>query len=279
QFPFITARRSVRSRRLAEQGAQRQQSLLASYRDMARAFASRLSYDTLHVVVQQNLLPFLWKDGCLGGRTFDVLMTALPMAELQSTLDHAASLHPESTTLGDFRADQVLVSAESDALSKARRIITPHTFIASLFPQQAEPIKWKLPDKREIGERPLNGKARVVFPASTVGRKGCYELREALRNSDAKLILLGPIIESEGFWDGFDVERGGENWIQNADLVVLPAFVEHRPRRLLAAAAAGIPVIASAACGVKNVAGIETIASGDPTALRIALDKHLSPLE
>ncbi len=60
-----------------------------------------------HVVVQQNLLPFLWRAGVLGGRTFDVLMTALPLKNLQTQLDFAASLHPESKTLADFRVDVV----------------------------------------------------------------------------------------------------------------------------------------------------------------------------
>jgi hypothetical protein len=72
------------------------------YEHLAESYARRLKFDVLHLVVQQDLLPFLWKGGYLGGRTFDVLMTSLPMSELQRTLDEAAKLHPESTTLGDF---------------------------------------------------------------------------------------------------------------------------------------------------------------------------------
>jgi hypothetical protein len=34
----------------------------------------------------QNLLPFLWRDGHLGGRTFDVLMTRLPIAKFHETI-------------------------------------------------------------------------------------------------------------------------------------------------------------------------------------------------
>jgi glycosyltransferase involved in cell wall biosynthesis len=67
------------------------------------------------------------------------------------------------------------------------------------------------------------------------------------------------VIESPRFWEGFDVERGDENSLILADLVVLPAYVEHRPVRLLKAVAAGVPVIASSACGVENIDGIETI--------------------
>jgi hypothetical protein len=70
--------------------------LLRNYERLAETYSRRLSYDMLHVVVQQDLLPFLWRAGHLGGRSFDVLMTALPMYEIQRRLDNAKSLHPES---------------------------------------------------------------------------------------------------------------------------------------------------------------------------------------
>ena len=263
----VTAIRSYRSRKLAAQGKARQLNLLAMYEKLAQSYAKRLGYDALHVVVQQNLLPFLWKSGQLGGRTFDVLMTALPMTELQKRLDTAAALHPESTTLGDFRADEELVRAEAEALKHARRIITPHSAVATLFPNRAEPIPWKMPVPAKF-DRPQNAVPHVVFPAATVGRKGCYELREALRGLDVKLILLGPLIESPDFWQGFDTEKGTDDWLSTADLVVLPAHVEHKPKRLLMAAVAGIPVIASDACGLASIAGAAVVPSGDPQELR-----------
>jgi hypothetical protein len=224
----------------------------------------------LHVVVQQNLLPYLWKGGHLGGRTFDVLMTAMPMEEIQRQLDKAAALNPESRTLGDFRADESLIGSESEALRHARKIITPHTGIAALYPERAEIIDWAMP-KPASRDLAVSEKPVIVFPASTVGRKGCYELREALRGLTVKLITMGPDIEGGDFWQGFDVTRGGSGWLETADLVVLPAFVEHRPKRLLQAACAGIPVIASSACGVENVAGIETVPAGDADALKTAI--------
>jgi glycosyltransferase involved in cell wall biosynthesis len=79
------------------------------------------------------------------------------------------------------------------------------------------------------------------------------------------------VIESPDFWDGFDVERGGDDWLETASLVVLPAFVEHRPRRLLAAAASAVPVIASHECGVGRVDGGGHVPSGDADALRAAI--------
>src|SRR6185503_11020635 len=80
---LTTLRRAYRSRKLAAQGAERQKNLLQMAEKLAESYAENLSYDALHVVVSQNLLPFLWKKGYLGGRTFDVLMRALPMRELQ----------------------------------------------------------------------------------------------------------------------------------------------------------------------------------------------------
>lgn len=275
QSAYITAVRSIKSRRLAAQGAARQKNLLATYEQLAATYAKKLSFDALHVVVQQNLLPYLWRSGQLGGRTFDVLMTALPMAELQKRLDHAFELHGESKTLGDFRADGKLVAAETSAINNARRIITPHSAIAALFPKKAELLPWKMPEVKHF-DRVKNDKPRIVFPASTVGRKGCYELREAIRGIDVSLVTMGPNIEGADFWEGFHVTRGGDDWLETADVVVLPAFVEHKPLRLLRAVAAGLPVIASSACGVDNLAGVTAIDAGNAYALRQAIESALS---
>lgn len=221
-------------------------------------------------MVQQELLKYLWRDGHLAGRTYDVLMTSLPIAELQRRLDIAAELHPESKTLGDFRADPDLASAETEALQNARKLFTPHADIASIAPEKSVLLEWTIPtvSKRE---RPTNKRPRVVVPATTVGRKGCYELREALKGIDAELVLLGPQIEDKDFWAGLDVVQGNVDWLRTADVVVLPAFVEHKPRRLLQAIAHGIPVIATNECGVKNLAGTVTVPSGNADALRHSL--------
>lgn len=274
QSAVVTAIRAFKSRRLAAQGAARQRNLLATYEHLAESFAKKLSFDVLHVVVQQNLLPYLWRNGHLGGRTFDVLMTALPMAELHRRLDHAKELHPDSNTLGDFRADPTTVTNETEALKNARRIITAHTAIAELFPETAVLLDWKTPTIKLIEKR-RNSRPLIVFPASTVGRKGCYEMRESIRGLDVSLVTLGPVIESADFWRGFDVERGGNRWLETADLVVLPAFIEHRPIRLLQASAAGIPVIASSACGIDGVSGVTTVDAGDACALRQAIISEL----
>ena len=277
QSAIVTAKRSYRSRKLAAQGAARQMNLLRMYEELAESYAARLSHEVLHVVVHQNLLPFLWRNGHLGGRTFDVLMTALPMYAIHDRLDEARRAHPESPTLGDFRARPDLIDAERDALRHARKIVTTHSAIAAMFPRRSELLDWQMPaaktDRAAKQPKPV-----IVFPASTVGRKGCYELREAVRGMDVRIILLGPIIEGADFWEGFDIERGSSDWLERADVIVLPAFVEHRPRRLLLAAAAKIPVIASMDCGVSNVDGITTLESTDAIALRDAILKAVPDL-
>jgi len=278
QSLFVTLVRSYRSRKLAAQGAERQKSLLAMAEKLAESYAKKLSYDATHLVVSQNLLPFLWKNGHLGGRTFDVLMNALPMSEIQKGLDFAFSLNPNSTTLGDFRAENWLIEAETEALENARKIITPHTEIAALFGERAEVLDWNLPRTKDFTKQ-RTAKFTIVFPASTVGRKGSYELREAIRGLDVKLLTLGATIEDRDFWRGFDWEKGGDDWLEKADLVVLPAFVEHKPRRLLFAAANKIPVIASVACGVGNVAGINSIETGNAEILRREIENILKPKE
>lgn len=273
---LVTVIRSYKSRKLASQGASRQLNLLAMYEKLADDYAKKLSYDCLHLVIQQNLLPFLWKKGHLGGRTFDVLMTALPIRDLQKRLDFAKSLHRESKTLGDFRADEKFVEAEMKALQHANKIITPHTEIASLFPEKAILLDWEMPKIKDQKLKVKNQKTTIVFPASTVGRKGAYELRKALKGLNVKLVTFGTNIESEDFWNGFDVEKGNaQDWLEKADLVVFPAFVEHKPRRILQAVSQGIPVIASKACGVENVKGVETVDVGDVKDLRLKIEKFL----
>ena len=56
-----TLLRAWRSRRLAAQGAERQRSLLSSAAALAESYAPLLGWDVTHVVVAQNLLPFLWR--------------------------------------------------------------------------------------------------------------------------------------------------------------------------------------------------------------------------
>ncbi|HTO81829.1 MAG TPA: VanW family protein [Methylomirabilota bacterium] len=266
--PWLVAQRSRRSRRLTAQGAARQEALLAMDAALARHYSRRLPVSASHLVVSQTLLPFLWRDGALGGRRFDVLMTRLPMAELHATLDRAARTWPQSRTLSDFRADPDLLAAESTALAAADRWITPHSRIAALAGARAERLSWDIPLASGAQGTQRN---RLVFPATTLGRKGAYELREAAQELGLLLTLGGPTLEADDFWDGMTTVHGSDAWLRDTAAVVLPAWIEDQPRRLLQAIAAGIPVIASEACGLDGMAGVRVVPTGDTHALREAL--------
>jgi hypothetical protein len=88
----------------------------------------------------------------------------------------------------------------------------------------------------------------------------------AIDRSGVQLLAIGPDLECSGLWDGFDIKRIGPDELGMADLVVL-AFVEYKPRRLLLAPASGIPVIASTACCLDGVQGVETTDIVDPVML------------
>ncbi|HSS22411.1 MAG TPA: VanW family protein [Pyrinomonadaceae bacterium] len=261
QSRFFALRRAYESRKSSAHGAARQAAALQSNEKLAARYATRLAYEVTHVTVMQNLLPYLWRQGHLTGRTFDVLMTRLPLANLQNRLDTAFQLHPESPTLSDFRANPELVASETAALARANRIITPHTEIAALFPEKSVLVDWVLPRVESIVKANKQQPARIVFPAATLGRKGVYELREALSGLEVELALAGPILERKDFWKGVRVRQlpRDVDWLESATAVVLPSFVEHNPRRLLEALARGVPVIASEACGLGNVGGVTTV--------------------
>ncbi len=270
---LATIWRAVESRNLSPQGAARQKALLRNDERLAISFVPLLKVDVTHVTVMQNLLPFLWNEGYLGGRTFDVLMTRLPLADLHKRLDRARKLHLESETLGDFRADEWLVRAEGEALRYARKIVTPHTEIAALFKEKAVVTDWRIP---KVERAPIKGN-KVLFPASTLGRKGAYEMREAARALNLDLVLIGSQLESTDFWRGVRIScrRFDERWLDEIGLVVLPAFIEHKPRRLLEAVARKVPVIASEACGLGNVTGVVNVPIGDAQSLFDEIQKVL----
>jgi hypothetical protein len=191
-------------------------------------------------------------------------------AILQTNLDIGASCHPESGTLCDFRAPEWYVEAETAALRAAEQIYTAHSYLASLYPAKSHLLPWSLPDIARVAP----GDA-IVFPGPTVGRKGAYELRTAARTLDLEILLLGRELEGDDFWHGVRTRRlrQGEDWLSATAVVVQPALIEDRPRPLLRAVAAGIPVIATERCGLGNLSGVQTIPCGDVEALITALSE------
>jgi hypothetical protein len=278
--PLQALRRAIGVRRAPAQGAARRHAEQIGARRIAAWLSRLLTLDVTKVVVAQSLLPFLWREGHLGGREVEVLMTRLPMGELHARLDRALAAHPERSTLGDFRAFQELVDAETEALVHASRIVTPHTEIARLYADKAITLEWRRPAVRPIG-RPAPAPRRIAFPGPTVARKGAYELREAARALDLEVVLLGSELEGPGFWSGvktrkFDLAGGGHRWLEEVAVVVQPAIAEDRPRHLLMALAAGVPVIATPACGLPAQAGLTLVPADDLRALTEALRSHLS---
>jgi hypothetical protein len=259
--------RGLAQRLAGSNAAARRAAALDGAGSIARALARRLTPDVTAVTLAQSYLPYLWRDGCLGGREVSVLMTRLPIAVLQARLDAAAAAHPDRRSLADFRAPAWLAEAEGEALARADRIVTPHAEIAALFGDRAVRLEWRTPPvEGPPVRRPLR---RIAFPGPTLARKGAHAVRAAALALDLEVMPLGAELEGAGFWDGVRTLPAGD-W-RGVDAVVQPALVEDQPRRLLAALAAGLPVIASAACGLYPRPGLTLTTSHDPAALIAAL--------
>jgi VanW like protein/Glycosyl transferases group 1 len=261
--------------RRAKDGPQRRQAEIARAKALAARMARTLTPDATQVVVAQSLLPHLWRDSHLGGRRFKVLMTRLPMAEIEAWLDAAAARHPERLSLSDFRADPALVAAEAEALAAAEAIVTPHAAVATLFGERAVRLEWQMP-------KPLarNGEIvarRIAFPGPTAARKGAFELRAAAKALDLEIVLVGSELEGADFWSGVRTRRADpSNWLDGVAAVIQPALVEDAPRRLLQALASGVPVIATPACGLPAQAGLTLVPGSDSEASIAALLRIVS---
>ncbi len=263
--------------RRAKDGPERRAADLRCAQTLARKLARSLTPDVTHVTVAQSLLPWLWRDGHLGGRRFTVLMTRLPMAEIQSQLNAAAAQHPGRKTLADFRADPALVAAERDALAQADAVVTPHTAIAALFGDRAVLLDWHCPAPRRIAGAAVA--KRVAFVGPTIARKGAYEMRDAARALDLEVVLPGSELEGTGFWDGVRTRKADTaNWLEGVTAVVQPALLEDAPRRLLVALASGVPVIATRACGLPEQAGLTLVKCNELSVALAALIANERPV-
>jgi hypothetical protein len=264
---LATLRRSIALRRAGQGGVLQARAMAADAR-LAAAYPSALWRLDAHAYVAQNLLPHLWRLGALQGRSFSVLMDRLPLDILHAQLDAAARRYPQSATLADYRAPAEIVVAERAGLLEARELFTAHSEIAACFPSKTILLDWA----PATPMRARKGGRKILLPASALARKGAYALREAIAGLDLELLVVGAAVECEGFWAGLPVRRlaPGEAAAEIA-AVVAPAIVEHQPRALLAALAAGIPVIATPVCGLGHRPGAIIIPAMDAPALREAL--------
>ena len=271
-FTLLGLKQALRRRRVDERGAERQMRILYESEELARAYARRLRYDVRHLIVSQSLLPFLWREGVLGGRTFDVLMSRLPLAAIHNRLDDAARMHPERTLLTDFRAPNEIVQAESEALEASNRQFTCHLAVAQSV-TRPEMLDW--PKQPLMCWEP--GRA-LVFPGPSASRKGAYEVREVARDLDLEVVLLDNVLEGPDFWDGIKTRRLARTdaWLDGVGVVLQPAVVEDRPIALLRALSAGCPVVATEACGLASQGGLTLVPVGDVCALKDAVKKALA---
>jgi hypothetical protein len=245
---LATMRRHLAMRRVAKApGGVRQRAYLAHDRILARALARRIDYRAGHLVVAQAWLPWLDEAGALGGRSFDVVMSRYPLAEIHRRLDAAAAVAGASLTIADFRADAELVARETALLARARRIITPHHGLADLFPGRTIRLAWHRP--------PAPGRApgdRVAFLGPTIARQRPDLVRALAGHLERPLIVFGAMLEGPDFWDGVAIERRGfgPDWLDGIGAILHPAALTAQPRRVLAAAAAGVTLYATPECGL-----------------------------
>jgi glycosyltransferase involved in cell wall biosynthesis len=200
------------------------------------------------------------------------------MDEIERRLDEARlhAVPAAAATLADFRADPVLRDAEHAAFERVDAVVTAHADVARHWRERGirvEHLPWRMPDARPREARLDNAVPLVVLAASALARKGAYELAAALRGLRCRLRVLGSPLSDASLWQGIDVEHAGYagDWIERASVVVLPAHVEHAPRALLRALAAGIPVVATPACGIDALPGLRLVPAGDVGALRSAI--------
>ena len=268
--PLAALWRSVAVRRAGRRNARVQPVQLQTAEVLAKQLARVLTPEVTRLVVAQSFLPFLWRDGHLGGRHFEVLMTRPPIEILERELDDAARRFPERATLRDFRAPLDITHWEREALAAADFVVTPHAQIAAMFEGRAILLSWIEPARRTQSRMP--GPLRIGFPGPTVARKGAFEVRDAARMIGAEIVVFGEELEGAGFWRGVRVARPDPaDPFAGVDVVVQPSLVENAPRRLLEALARGIPVVATPACGLAPREGLALIPHGDVAALCTAI--------
>lgn len=282
---LASLRRTLQLRRQTGEGGRRQAAVLESNRWLADRYARRLEARHTHLLIDQSLLVPMARTGSLGGRTYDVFVHALPAGELQRRLDAAAARRPGAASLRDFRASDTHCSVETEALRRARRLVTPHSEVAchlrAVFSDTyVESIDWILPPSRAgSGARTPEEKPVVAFAASALARKGAIEMAEAVRHLGWRVLVLGTPSSDPLLWQGIEIVHVGYHspkWRADADIVALPAFIEHSPRGLLDAIAHGIPVVASRECGLPPSLGAIEVQAGDAVALVAALERALA---
>ena len=289
---WLGLKRKLWLRLNARTPGRRQASIAQVQAWQARHAALALRPTDVEVLVDQAHLPTLWPSGVLAGRRLQVWMPALPMQAITAALDAAATRWPDEPSLRDFRIAPDAVQAELDALQAAHTIVTPHHAVAQWarthLRAQVQLVPWQYPalKQKKLAAGPANSPMLVML-CSTLPRKGSRELAAALHalqpTHPLRLGVLGSLPQApsaalQAMWQSLaPVALGyGSDWVAQASVAVLPAHVEHAPRAALMALAAGIPVIATPACGLPPQAGLTLVDAGDVPALVQALTRALT---
>ena len=286
----LALRRALWLRWYSRTPGQRQASIVQTQEWQAKHSAQALQSTDLDVLVDQAYLPSLWHDGVLAGRRFSVWMPALPSVQILHQLDAAARQWPDEASLSDFRPSKQWVDNEQQALLTANRIITPHHAVAQWARAHLKAQVLELDWSALAQPHPPSGQPaphdpqtrRLVLTASALPRKGWRELCAALgmvsaaaqaQSIELQLVVLGSLPSKEHLPPSMTLmsQSYASNWLTQADAAVLPAHIEHSPRAALLALAAGLPLVATPACGIPPQAGLQLVPAGDSTALAAAL--------
>jgi glycosyltransferase involved in cell wall biosynthesis len=136
-------------------------------------------------------------------------------------------------------------------------------------------LPWVTPSASNERRRAGDGVPTLTLAASALARKGAHEVAWVARRLGARVIILGSAPSELEVWAGINWTAVGYAgpWLEQSDVVLLPAYVEHQPRAILRALAEGVPVIASPACGLGSRVGLVEVAAGSAESLELAVRK------
>ncbi len=152
--------------------------------------------------------------------------------------------------------------------------ITPHADIAALFAGRAVRLDWRRPAAAPplaagAASSPSQARpSRARAPTNSAMRRGRWT---------SSFGRWARCWRAQRFWDGvrLDPTPADGHWLDGVSLVVHPALTQDAPRRLLEALAAGVPVIATPACGLDPEPLLTLVAPNDPEGLKTAIARAL----
>lgn len=189
------------------------------------------------------------------------------------------------------RARLVLTLSDEDSLYLTTRLGVPPSRIGRMRPG-ADPAFGQ-----PAATRSYQSVARLLFAGTWRHNKGTVDLVKAFislaRRHPLSLTVLGAGVDPRVVTDAFPADlrdrvsvitstddRGAVAELERADLFVLPSLFEGTPLTLIEAMMAGLPIVATATCGIKDA--VEDGLSGllipirAPLALEAAVERLLA---